>query len=54
MDRGAIVALGAPAALIRELLDRGYHRSVPVRAATLEDVFLVSTGYSFSDAEERK
>lgn len=54
MDRGCIVALDAPSTLIQDLLDRGYRRPAPVRDATLEDVFLVSTGHSFSESEEKK
>ncbi len=52
MDRGELKALGAPAALISELLGRGYRRSVPVREATMEDVFLTTTGHSFGDDED--
>ena len=51
MDRGTIAAHGAPAELIQALLDRGYRRPQAVREATLEDVFLTSTGHSFSEAE---
>ena len=54
MDRGSIAALGKPSVLIQELVDRGYRRDVPVRKAALEDVFLVTTGHTFGDAEERK
>jgi ABC-2 type transport system ATP-binding protein len=52
MDRGEIGAMGAPGELIQQLLNRGYRRETPVRAATLEDVFLVTTGHSFGEAEE--
>jgi ABC-2 type transport system ATP-binding protein len=54
MDRGAIVALGRPADLIEQLLASGYTRSTPMRAATLEDVFLATTGHGFVEAEEKK
>jgi len=54
MDRGSIAALGKPSVLIQELVDRGYRRDVPVRKAALEDVFLVTTGHTFGEAEERK
>ncbi len=53
MDLGTINALGSPVALIQELLDRGYRRPAPVREATMEDVFLASTGHSFTDSEEK-
>lgn len=51
MDQGTIVALDSPAQLIKDLVARGYKRPAPVRDATLEDVFLVSTGHSFGEAE---
>jgi ABC-2 type transport system ATP-binding protein len=52
MDQGQIAALDSPSRLIQELIDRGYRRPAPVRDATLEDVFLVSTGHSFGEAED--
>ena len=52
MDHGEIKALGAPPALIRALLDRGYRRAAPVREATMEDVFLDTTGHGFGDEED--
>ena len=51
MDQGRITALDSPARLIEALIERGYRRPAPVRDATLEDVFLVSTGHSFGEAE---
>ncbi len=54
MDRGQIAALGAPAELIQQLIDTGYRRPAPVRQATLEDVFLTTTGHSFGEGEEEK
>ncbi len=54
MDRGELKALGAPAALIAELIGRGYRRPMPVREATMEDVFLETTGHSFSDEDAGK
>lgn len=52
MDRGEIRALDAPARLIQALLDTGYRKPSPPREATLEDVFLTSTGHGFTEAEE--
>jgi len=54
MDRGNIGALGSPVALIQQLLDRGYRRPAPMRQATLEDVFLATTGHSFAEGEEER
>ncbi len=54
MDHGAIGALGAPSTLIQQLLNTGYRRPAPVREATMEDVFLSTTGHSFAEAEEEK
>ncbi len=44
MDEGRVIALDSPAALVRELLEKGFHRPQPVQAGTLEDVFLDLTG----------
>ena len=44
MDGGRIVALDSPAALIDELLARGFHKAQEARMANLEDVFLDLTG----------
>ena len=54
MDHGEVKALDAPARLIRALLDSGYRKPAPPREATLEDVFLVTTGHSLSSSEERE
>jgi len=54
LDSGVIAATGSPGALIHELLATGYRRPAPVRQATLEDVFLTTTGHSFGEAEEKK
>jgi ABC-type multidrug transport system ATPase subunit len=54
MDRGTIAAMGAPSRLIQELLDTGYRRPAPVREATMEDVFLSTTGHSFAEGDEEK
>ena len=51
MDLGRIVALDSPSRLIEDLIAQGYRRPAPVRDATLEDVFLVSTGHTFGEAE---
>jgi ABC-2 type transport system ATP-binding protein len=52
MDRGDIRALEAPAQLIQALLATGYRKPSPPREATLEDVFLTTTGHGFTEAEE--
>jgi ABC-2 type transport system ATP-binding protein len=44
MDGGRIVALDTPAALIGQLLEKGFQKSVQVQQATLEDVFIDLTG----------
>jgi ABC-2 type transport system ATP-binding protein len=44
MDRGHIVALDTPQALIENLLARGFHKERAEKAANLEDVFLDLTG----------
>jgi len=49
MDHGRIIAEDSPAALIQQLLARGFKREVEVRAATLEDVFLSLTGRHLRD-----
>ena len=49
MDRGRIIALDSPAALIDDLLARGFQRDQEVRPATLEDVFLDLTGRSLRE-----
>ena len=49
MDQGRIIKLDTPAALIDELLARGFQRHHEVRPATLEDVFLDLTGRSLRE-----
>ena len=44
MDRGRIIALDSPDALIDALLSRGFHKERSERQASLEDVFLDLTG----------
>ena len=49
MDQGRIIALDSPAALIDDLIGRGFQRTQQVRSATLEDVFLDLTGRSLRE-----
>lgn len=49
MDSGRIITMDTPAALIDDLIGRGFHRDHEVRAATLEDVFLDLTGRSLRE-----
>ena len=49
MDAGRIIALDTPAALIDDLIARGFRREQEVRPATLEDVFLDLTGRSLRE-----
>jgi len=44
MDRGRMVVLDTPQALIENLLARGFHKERVEKAANLEDVFLDLTG----------
>ena len=44
MDRGRIIALDRPDALIEELLSRGFRKERQEKQADLEDVFLELTG----------
>jgi ABC-2 type transport system ATP-binding protein len=44
MDRGRMVVLDTPQALIEDLLARGFHKERVEKAANLEDVFLDLTG----------
>jgi ABC-2 type transport system ATP-binding protein len=44
LDRGSILALDTPRALVRRLLDSGFRKQVQVQPADLEDVFLQMTG----------
>ena len=49
MDQGRIITMDTPAALIDELIARGFQRTQKVRPATLEDVFLDLTGRSLRE-----
>jgi ABC-2 type transport system ATP-binding protein len=49
MDAGKILQIGAPVALIEDLLAGGFKREVETRKATLEDVFLNLTGKGLRD-----
>ncbi len=49
MDAGKIVALDTPAALIKQLLAKGFKKEVEVEQASLEDVFLDLTGKQLRD-----
>ena len=44
MDRGKIIKLDTPKALIRELLGKGFKKAQQVEQANLEDVFIDLTG----------
>lgn len=49
MDRGKIIALDTPKKLIKQLLDRGFHKKQDVQKANLEDVFIDLTGKALRD-----
>ena len=49
MDAGRIITMDTPAALIDDLIARGFQRPQEVRPATLEDVFLDLTGRSLRE-----
>ena len=53
VDRGRIVALDRPAALVDALLATGFRRPAREREATLEDVFLHLCGHELRDGDER-
>jgi len=44
MDKGEIIALDSPDALIENLLKQGFHKDTKVQQADLEDVFINLTG----------
>lgn len=44
MDKGKIIAIDTPKNLIKQLLERGFHKSQHVEQADLEDVFIDLTG----------
>jgi ABC-2 type transport system ATP-binding protein len=49
VDRGKIIALDTPQALIEALLKRGFHKERVERLANLEDVFLDLTGHALRE-----
>lgn len=49
MDKGKIIALDTPKALIKQLLDRGFTKSQKVEQANLDDVFIDLTGKGLRD-----
>ena len=49
LDRGKIVALDSPRALIGGLLDRGFRKEVVQQQANLEDVFIDVTGHALRE-----
>jgi ABC-2 type transport system ATP-binding protein len=51
MDRGRIVALDTPQALIDDLLARGFHKERVERLANLEDVFIELTGHDLREGD---
>jgi ABC-2 type transport system ATP-binding protein len=44
MNNGKIIALDTPKKLIKQLLDRGFHKEQQIEQANLEDVFIDLTG----------
>jgi len=49
MDKGKIIALDSPKALIKDLLARGFSKKQKVEQADLEDVFIDFTGKGLRD-----
>jgi ABC-2 type transport system ATP-binding protein len=49
MDRGKIIALDTPHALIKQLLKRGFKKTQQVEQANLDDVFIDLTGKQLRD-----
>ncbi len=49
MEKGNLIALDSPDALIDKLIAKGFQRPKQVKAATLEDVFLDLTGVEWSE-----
>lgn len=49
MDKGKIIALDTPKALIKQLLDRGFKKTQHVEQANLDDVFIDLTGKALRD-----
>jgi ABC-2 type transport system ATP-binding protein len=52
MDRGRIIALDTPQALIDALIARGFRKERVERVANLEDVFIELTGHELREGEE--
>lgn len=49
MDKGEIIALDTPKALIKALIKKGFKKKVEIQEATLEDVFIDLTGKALRD-----
>ncbi len=49
IEKGEIIALDSPSALIDRLIASGFQRKTVVKEATLEDVFLSLTGHEWRD-----
>ena len=49
MDKGKIIAIDSPKALVKQLLDRGFKKAQHVEQADLEDVFIDLTGKALRD-----
>ena len=49
MDRGRIIALDTPAALVDQLIGRGFSKPRVERLANLEDVFIDLTGHELRE-----
>jgi ABC-2 type transport system ATP-binding protein len=49
MDKGKIIAMDSPKALIKDLLGRGFSKKQKVQQANLEDVFIDFTGKGLRD-----
>jgi ABC-2 type transport system ATP-binding protein len=50
VDSGKIVSLDTPSGLIDKLLASGFERKKEVKAASLEDVFIATTGKQYRDS----
>src|SRR5687768_1254220 len=51
MDRGRIIALDTPQALVHQLIGRGFKKSRVERLANLEDVFIDLTGHELREGD---
>jgi ABC-2 type transport system ATP-binding protein len=49
MDKGKIIVLDTPKALIKSLLKRGFKKEAHIQRASLEDVFIDLTGSKLRD-----